>query len=104
MENDIILMFFNYAKYITDNEYKTDVEARFDALYGFNKKCSKQVLLIGSHSDQLESYQKNSCGIVSLVDSSKEYYQFLGGLKLILANLTDKKEVMGIWTIIREEL
>lgn len=104
MENDIILMFFNYAKYISDNEYKADVEARFDALYGFYKKVSKQVLLIGSHSDQLESCQKKNSGIMPLVDSSKEYYQFLGGLKLILANLTDKKEVMGIWEIIREEL
>ena len=103
-ENDIILMFFNYAQYISDNAYKTDVEARFDALAFLHKQEQKPVLLIGSHWDVLnDSQQQNvkSCGVVSLVDSSKEYYRFLGGLKLILANLQEKKEVMRIWTEIR---
>ena len=103
-ESDIILMFFNYAQYISDNNYKDDVEARFDALAFLHKQNQKPVLLIGSHWDELnDSQQQNvkSCGVVSLVDSSKEYYRFLGGLKLILANLKEKNEVMRIWTEIR---
>lgn len=103
-ENDIILMFFNYALYISDNKYKVDVEARFDVLAFLHKQNPKPVLLIGSHWDALDDFQQQnvkSCGVVSLVDSSKEYYRFLGGLKLILANLKEKKEVMRIWTEIR---
>ena len=104
IENDIILMFFDYARYISDNNYKVDVEARFDALAFLHKQNQKPVLLIGSHWDELnDSQQQNvkSSGVVSLVDSSKEYYRFLGGLKLILANLKKKEGVMRIWAEIR---
>lgn len=103
-ENDIILMFFDYAQYISDNAYKTDVEARFDALAFLHKQEQKPVLLIGSHWDELDNSQQQNVktgGIVQLVDSSKDYYRFLGGLKLILANLTEKKEVMRIFAEIK---
>lgn len=103
-ENDIILMFFNYAQYISDNAYKTDIEARFDALAFLHKQEQKPVLLIGSHWDKLNNSQQQDVktgGIVQLVDSSKDYYHFLGGLKLILANLTEKKDVMRIFAEIK---
>ena len=99
-ENDFILMFFNCAKFISDNAYKADVEARFDALAVLHKQNPKPVLLIGSHWDKLDDFQKKSiksCGFEPFVDSSKEYSRFLRGQKLIFDNLTNKKDVIGIW-------
>lgn len=95
-EHDLILMFFNYSQYICDDEYRAKVQARFEVLDTLNKtEGEKPVLLIGSHYDKLTDDQKKGVGS-PLADESKSYFIFLGRLKLVLCNLTEKMEALSV--------
>lgn len=96
--HDIILLFFNVAKYITDNVYTAEVNAHFDNLSTLYKKNKKPILIIGSYKDLLtkEQIQQFKSNLVNLVDPSKEYFQFLCGQKFVLADMFSKSDVMQI--------
>ena len=101
-ENDLILMFFDVNRYTSDKKneaYRSDVNARFEALARLFKSKQKPILFIGSHSDKLDKDKQKSFqyNLVNLVDPGKDYYSFLCGQKFLLVNLTSKKDVKVIF-------
>ena len=100
-ENDFIFMFFDVKRYTSDKKngaYRSDVNARFEALARLFKSKQKPILFIGSHSDKLDKDKQKSFryNLQNLVESSKDYYSFLCGQKFLLANLTSKNDVKVI--------
>lgn len=95
--HDVILMFFNVEKYISNGNYKTEVNALFDMLATLYKKNKKPILLIGSFKDKLSEQQRQfSSNLINLIDSSKEYFQFLCSQSYVLVDMYDKKDVARI--------
>ena len=95
--HDVILMFFNVEKYISDDTYKAEVNALFDMLATLYKKNKKSILIIGSYKDELSKQQRQfSSNLINLIDSSKEYFQFLCSQSYVLVDMYDKKDVARI--------
>lgn len=106
-ENNLVLMFFDVDRYTSDKKngvYRSDVNARFEALARLFKTKQKPILFIGSHSDKLskDKQKKFSSNLVNLVDGNKDYYSFLCGQKFVLANLTSKKDVKVVFNEIMQ--
>lgn len=115
-KHDVVLFVFNIDKYTSDSNYQLDVNARLEALKLVSERhpmLKKVIMLIGSHSD----CYKKARGIsddnelasvfqsdITHVLKQKDYYHFLQTHPLILANLTDKREVSGILNKLIEEL
>lgn len=87
--HDYILFFFDINQYISDLEYREDVEARIDMIY--NIKDLQSVVMIGTHSDLAHgNYQT---GIKSLF-IDKPYKNILS--KLVYVDTRSKECVKTI--------
>lgn len=115
-KHDVVLFVFDINKYSLDSKYKSDVNARLEALKIISERhpmMKKVIMLIGSHAD----CYKKSKGItddnelahvfqdeLTNLLKQKNYYQFVQSHYLILADLTKQKEIAGILKRLNEEL
>ena len=105
-DNDIILFFFDAAKYFPDysntkmltaESYISNVNVRFEALSQWYKEEEKPILMIGTHRDDMTRSQiQNGESLVSVMDKTKDYYQFVCRHKFVLVNLMKKEDVSTV--------
>lgn len=97
-EHDYILLFFDVAYFLKDQEYREDVLGRADMI---NKNISypSNVVLIGTHIDQVSgNYNKE----VELYFASKPFERLLK--KIVYVNTTDKECVKKIGDVLMKSI
>lgn len=89
-EHDYILFFFDVYKYIKDEEYRIDSNARIDMIHR-NSKESQKVLMVGTHVDKVSG---NYRADIERLFAGKPYQSVLS--RIVYVNTTKKECLKAI--------
>lgn len=91
-DKDICMFLFDLQRYLNDNEYMDQTNARFDHIYRHLIK-EKKYAIIGSHVDKVKIKKGES--IINIVQSKVADKPYANLLKenFFTRNLTDKKDI-----------